>query len=144
MAEVSVLGPVDALAPVVGPLLVGLVVLNLAARFLAHRSHVRQAREGGADAISRYPLHDASNVLLVLVTFYYTTLEPHGGVVLSMFVLGTVVADFFEFESRKVEARTGKDLERPKAALAGSVLTFGYALFQTVFFLVAPVWSSIV
>jgi hypothetical protein len=64
--------------------------------------------------------------------------------VLSVLVVGTVLADFFEFESRKVEARNDMTIERPKSALTGSLLVLLYAGYQSVFFVIQPVWSAIV
>ncbi len=48
------------------------------------------------------------------------TLHHHGGMVLSVLVLGAVITDFFEFESRKVEARRDIPLERPKGAIVAA------------------------
>jgi hypothetical protein len=81
---------------------------------------------------------------LVLGAFYYTTVHHHAGMVLAMLALGVIITDFFEFEARKVEARSERTLERPKAALAASVLVLGYALFQSLFFIVEPIFSSII
>ncbi|PSQ16098.1 hypothetical protein BRD00_12090 [Halobacteriales archaeon QS_8_69_26] len=144
MADPStLLGPVDALAPYIEPLLVVLVVLNMVTRLLAHRRHRKQVEEG-AEAVARFVPHELSNVVLVLGSFYFMTVEHHGGMVLSMLVVGMVITDFFEFESRKVEVREERPLDRPKAALVASLLVLSYALFQAVFYLVRPYWSSIV
>lgn len=140
----TLLGPLDALSGVIEPLLVVLVVANVGARFLAHRSHVQQATRGGAKAMTRWLPHEVSNVVLVAASFYYATVEPHGGTVLSTLVLGMVIADFFEFESRKVEARTDEPLDVPKSALAASALVFAYALFQAGFFLVSDYWEQVI
>lgn len=144
MADPStLLGPVDALAPFIEPVLVVLVVLNMLTRLAAHRSHTRQAEEG-PEAVSRFLPHELSNGVLLLGAFYYTTVHHHGGVVLSTLVVGLVLTDFFEFEARRVEAREERPLDRPKAALTASMLVLGYALFQAAFFLVEPVWEGIV
>jgi hypothetical protein len=82
--------------------------------------------------------------VLILGSFYYTTIEHHGGIVLSMLVLGTFLTDFFEFESRKVEARKDEQLERPKAAVIGSLFVFAYAAYQSLFYVVAPLWNAVV
>ncbi len=137
-------GPIDALTQTqVEFLLLGLVILNMVTRILAHRTHVQQA-EDGAEAISRYVPHEAANVVLVLASFYYLTIAHHGGMILSMLVVGTVITDFFEFEARKVEARRDEPLDRPKAAVIGSVFVLMYAAYQSLFFVVEPLWNGIV
>jgi len=138
----TLLGPLDVLAPVIEPLLVVLVVANLGTRLLADRHYRRQAERG--ESLSRFRPHEASNVVLVLGSFYYATVDYHPGMVLSVLVVTLVVVDFFEFEARAVEARREDPLDRPKAAIAGSVLVLGYVLYTTVFFLVEPVWSAVV
>ncbi|MFB6193658.1 MAG: hypothetical protein ABEI75_01215 [Halobaculum sp.] len=140
--------PVGALEAVAGLLpfvLFGLVIANFVTRFLAHRAHVRQAREGTDDeALSRYLPHEVTNVTLLLGSLLFTVVEPHGGVVLSVLVLGMFLSDFFEYESRKVEARNDMAVERPKSALAASVLVFLYAGFQSLFFVIQPLWNAVV
>jgi hypothetical protein len=144
MVEPALFGPLDAaLAPVIEYLLLVLVVANMGTRLAAHRSHLRQA-EAGAESLSRNRLHEASNVVLVLASFYYLTLHVHAGTVMAVIVLGTVIADFFEFESRQVELRQDWALERPKGALVGSALALAYAAFQSLFFLVQPYWELVV
>lgn len=144
MVEPALFGPLDTiLAPVIEFLLLGLVVANMGTRLVAHRSHVQQA-ESGEESLSRYGPHEALNVVLVLASFYYLTLEFHSGMVLSVLVLGLVVTDFFEFEGRVVELRQDLDLERPKAALVGSMLVLLYAAYLSLFFLIEPFWRLIV
>ncbi|MFB6359758.1 MAG: hypothetical protein ABEH59_00385 [Halobacteriales archaeon] len=144
MVEPALFGPLDALlAPVIEFVLLVLVVANMGTRLLAHRSHVQQA-DDGAESLSRYWWHEASNIVLVLGAFYYLTLHHHAGMVLSVIVLTTVVADFFEFEGRQVELRQGLDLDRPKGALIGSMIALAYAAFQSLFFLVKPFWELVV
>ncbi|WP_226012530.1 DUF7313 family protein [Halomicrobium salinisoli] len=151
-AFVNLFGPLDALlAPevfggvrVIEYVLLALVVANFVTRKLAHDNHVLQYREGGAEAVSRYLPHEAMNVLLVLGSFYYTTVEQHGGIVLSTLVMGLFLTDFFEFESRKVEARREIDMERPKASLVAAILVLMYAGFQSLFWLVQGYWSAVV
>jgi len=147
MTEFELFGPVDSVLGsaitgdvlVVEVVLLGLVLANMAARALAHNRHVSQvdrARDGDADpdeAISRHPLHVLTNVLLVLGAFYYTTLAHHAGMVASVLVIGVVLTDIFELESRKVEARRDLDLDRPKAAVAGSLLALVYLVYVTLF-----------
>ena len=122
-----IFGPLDVvLAPVVEYVVLVLVLVNLVTRLLAHRTHRRQA-EAGPEAVRRHRLHELSNGLLVLGTFYFLSLHHHAGIVLSMLVLGTIVADFFEFEARLVEARNDLPIEAPKGAIAGSVLVLAYS-----------------
>lgn len=137
-------GPIDALTRTqVEFLLLGLVILNMVTRILAHRTHVGQA-EDGADAISRYVPHEAANVVLILASFYYLTVAHHAGMILSMLVVGMFLTDFFEFEARKVEARRGIPIERPKSGIAASVLLLLYAAYQSLFYLIEPFWSAVV
>ena len=118
---------------VIEAVLLGLVVVNMAARALAHRRHVAQADDGGAEAISRHPFHVATNLLLVLASFYYLTIEHHAGMIASAITVTILLTDFFEFESRKVEARREIDIEPPKAAISASVLALTYVGYVTFF-----------
>jgi ABC-type Fe3+ transport system permease subunit len=138
-------GALEAVSGTIPSVVLVLVLLNLVTRLQAHRVHVRQAREGDDDEeLSRYGPHEASNLLLLLASFAFTVVEPHGGIVLTSLVLGTFLTDFFEFESRKVEARNGLKIERPKSSIAASTLVVLYAGFQSVFFLIEPLWNAIV
>jgi hypothetical protein len=140
----SMFGPIDALTQTqVEFLLLGLVIVTMVTRILAHRAHVEQARDG-AGAISRYVPHEVANVVLIVASFYYLTVEHHGGMILSMLVVGVFITDFFEFEARKVEARRDEPLDRPKAAVVGSLFVFAYAAYQSLFFVVEPLWNGIV
>lgn len=144
MVEPALFGPLDAvLAPVIEFLLLALVVANLVTRYVAHRSHVRQA-EAGAETLDRHRVHELSNGLLVLASFYYLTLHVHAGTVLSVLVIGTVVADFFEFEGRQLELRQEWELEPPKGAIVGSLLVLAYAAYLSLFFVIQPYWDLIV
>jgi hypothetical protein len=132
MPPVSLFGPLDALVgDHIEYVLLAVVLANLVTRVLAHRQHVRQAAEGGADAMTRFLPHTISNVLLVLVSFYYLTLHHHGGIVASVLVLGLFITDFLEFEA-------------PKGAIAASLLTLTYVAYQSLFFVIEPVWSALV
>ncbi len=140
----SMFGPIDAvLSDQIEHVLFALALVNLVARALAHRSTVAQA-EDGVEAMKRHPLLEGSNMLLVLGAFYYTTHHYHAGIVISTLVLGMVLTDFFEFEARKVEARQGFPIERPKGAMVASLLVVLYAGFLSVFFVIEPFWSQIV
>ncbi|ELY24141.1 hypothetical protein C499_16547 [Halogeometricum borinquense DSM 11551] len=149
MQPLQFLVPLDALeavGPVLKYVILGLVLANMLTRVLAHRTHVRQAKEGdGDESLSRYLPHTVTTLLLVLASFAFMILEPHGGMVLSVLVLGVFLADFFEFESRCVEARSKSlELERPKSAVVGSVLVLMYAAYQSLFFLIADYWNAII
>ncbi|MFB6227293.1 MAG: hypothetical protein ABEH88_01700 [Halobacteriales archaeon] len=144
MVEPVLFGPIDnLLAPVIEWVVLALVLANLVTRAIAHRTHVQQAQEG-ADAISRHPAHQAVTVLLLIVSFYFATVDYNGGIVLSTLVMGMVITDFFEFESRRVEARTDKEIERPKGALVASLLVTLYAGYQSLFFLIEPLWRAVI
>ncbi|MFB6268316.1 MAG: hypothetical protein ABEH83_00115 [Halobacterium sp.] len=142
--SVTLFGPLDTLlAPYIEHAVLAMVVLNFVSRRVAHAAHERQA-EDGADALSRHPFHSFTSWGLVLLSFYYLTLHHHSGMVLSILVLGTFIADFFEFEARKVEVREGMDLEAPKGAIAAAFLTLLYAGFLSLFFLIKPYWTQVV
>ncbi|MGB9963603.1 hypothetical protein [Halobacterium sp. CBA1126] len=142
--SVTLFGPLDAvLAPYAEYAVLVMVLLNFVSRRIAHGAHERQA-EDGADALSWHPFHAFTTWGLVLLSFYYLTLHHHSGMVLSVLALGTFLADFFELEARKVEAREGLELEAPKGALAAATLTLLYAAYISVFFLVKPYWMQVV
>lgn len=138
----SMLGPIDLLAPVIQHVVLVLVLANMVTRMLQHRRH-QQAVESGAETLSRFLPHVASNVLLVLATFYFLTVDYHGGIVLSILVLTLLIVDFFEFESRVVELRSGNELEPPRAAIAASGLVLLYAFYVSLFFVLRPAWEIV-
>jgi len=142
---VSLFGPIDTLlAPLIEYLLLGLLVVNMVGRGIEHSQHASQAAEGGPEAIERNALRVGTSFLLVVGSFYYLTVHHHGGMVFSVLVLGLFITDLFEFESRKVEARRGIDIERPKGAIAASFLALLYIGYQSLFFLIAPFWDAVV
>lgn len=144
MVEPALFGPLDTiLAPVIEYVLLILVIVNLGTRHRAHQLHVKQARDG-ADAVRRHRGHEAVNVVLLLLSLYFITINYHSGIVLSVLVLGMIVTDFFEFESRKVEAREELALEQPKGAIVGSLIVFAYTAYVSLFYLIEPLWSAIV
>lgn len=140
----SLLGPVDLLLPYIEEVLLVLVLINGLTRLVAQRQYRSQYSEGGSEAIVRHPIHAASNVILLLGTFYYLTVSFHAGVLLTTFVLGLFFADFFEFEARLAEARREAEMELPKGALAAWGLVFLYVSYRSLFFVVQPIWESIV
>jgi hypothetical protein len=127
---VNLFGPLDALQGQIEIVILALVLVNMVTRFLAQRRYVDQYEDGGAEAISRWIPHEVTNVVLVLAAFYFMTVHHHGGLVTSVLVVGMVITDFFEFESRKVEARRDLPLDRPKAAIGAWMLALLYAIFQ--------------
>ncbi len=152
MVQVNLFGPVDSILGaqvgigdvlVVEAVLLVLVVGNFLTRKLAHNRHKAQAEEG-AEAITRFLPHEAMNVVLLLFAFYYVTASYHGGFITSMFVVGLVLTDFFEFEARKAEARRGVDLQAPKGALAAATFTLAYVAYQTLFFVIEGPISAVI
>lgn len=140
------IGALEGMGQVLKYVILALVLVNIVTRLLAHRSHVRQAEDGdGDEELSRYLPHSITTLLLVFASFALLLVEPHAGTVLSVLVLGLFFADFFEYESRRVEARSkSESLERPKAGIGASVLVLLYAAYQSLFFLVADYWELIV
>ena len=143
MQPLALFGPLGVVDPFIEYIVLALVLVNLVTRQVAHSRHRRQAEEG-AEAINRHLGHEASNVLLVLASFYFLLVHYHAGFVMSMLVIGMVVTDFFEFEARKVEARTERPIELPKGAITASLLVVSYASFQALWFLVEGYWKAIV
>ncbi|MCU4750777.1 hypothetical protein OB919_02080 [Halobacteria archaeon AArc-curdl1] len=150
MLSPALLGPIDVLGETVVAgvtiiefVLLALVVVNLIVRAVAHRSYVAAAKDG-AETLSRNVALDVTNVLIVLGGFYYITVHVHGGVVFTTLALGLLLTDFFEFESRMVELRQEMPLERPKAALVASTFVFLYIAYQSLFFLIQPLWDAVV
>ena len=142
--SVTLFGPVDTyLAPVIVYVMLVLIVLNTVGRGIEY-SRIASQAEGGAEAISRHPLRVATNFLLVVGGFYYLTVDRHAGMIVSLLVVGLFLTDFFEFESRKVEARQGWDVERPWGAIGASAVALLYIAYQALFFLVRPYWSAVV
>jgi len=149
---VNLFGPIDSLLGagvgvadvlVIEAVLLVLVLANFLTRMRAHARHKSQASEG-AEAISRFLPHEVTNVLLVLGSLYYLTLEAHAGMVMSVLVLAMFISDFFEFEARKVEARREIELDRPKGAIAAAMLVLAYAAYQALFFLIEGGVSAII
>jgi hypothetical protein len=135
----------DAAAPVLPWVILAVAALNMGTRLFAHQQHARQAREGNDDElVERSTLHSLTTALLLATSFLYLVVAPHGGMVMSVLAVSVFLADFFEFESRKVEARNEQDLQPPRAAIGASVLVVGYAGFQALFSFIAPVWNAIV
>ncbi|WP_251330028.1 DUF7313 family protein [Haloplanus pelagicus] len=136
-------GALDALEPYIAHVVLALVVVNMLTRIRAHSVHAEQV-EDGADELSRYLPHSLSTVALVVFSFVFLLIEPHGGMVMSVIAVGLFLTDFFEFESRQVEARNDMTFERPKGAVAASLLALLYAGYQSLFVFIQPIWNVIV
>ncbi|MCH7661569.1 MAG: hypothetical protein IH933_13655, partial [Euryarchaeota archaeon] len=65
-------------------------------------------------------------------------------VALAIFALTVFVTDFFEFESRLVEARTDRPLEAPKAAIGATLLLVTYAGFIALVSLFGSFWTPVI
>lgn len=143
MDPTSIFGPLDLLYPHAAYVLLVLVLLNAVTRMLAHRRHVSQYEDDGAEAISRFHVHTLSNILLMLAAFYYITVKFAGGTIVAVLVLALVITDVFEFEARKAEARTDRPLDRPKGALAAWTVAAIYISYKALRFIVEPVWGAI-
>lgn len=138
-------GTIDGVLAAAIPFIVFVLALaSLATRLLAHRTHVSQADEHGAEGIERYVTHELTTFALVLATFYYVLVDLHFGVALAAFALTAFVADFFEFESRLVEARTDRPLEAPKAAIGATLFVVVYAGFATLVALFGSFWTPVI
>lgn len=120
-----------------------LVLLNMGSRILGYNKQKKQV-DDGEEALGHYLPHMVTSLLLVLASFAFLIVDPHGGMVMSVLVLGMVLADFFEHESRNVEARNGLEFERPKAAITASLVVLLYAAFQSLFFLIQGPWNAII
>ena len=136
----------EAVAPVLPFVILGLAVANMLTRILQHGRHRSQAESGDDDeALTRWPPHTLTTVGLVLTSFLLLIVEPHGGMVMSVLALAVFVSDFFEFESRCVEARSkSKELERPITAVGASIFALLYAGYQSLFFVIEPLWNAVI
>ena len=137
------IGGLEAVAEFLPAAVLLLVLGTMATRMLAHKRHERAVSEG-AESLDRFYPHWLLMGVLTLVSFAYLIVAPHGGTIMSTLVLSTFIADFFEFEARNVEARNGLELDRPKGALVATAFLLLYALYQSLFFVVAPLWNAIV
>lgn len=138
----TMLGPIDFLKPIIEYLVLILVVANMATRHREHQYLLDQVKDD-VEELTRYRPHVASNVALILATFYFLSTDYHGGVVLSILVIGMFISDFFEFEARQVQVRNDRDLEVPKASIIASGVVFLYAFYLSLFFVIEPAWRLI-
>ncbi|MFC4449691.1 DUF7313 family protein [Halorussus aquaticus] len=146
MEPLSLLGPIDALfADVIEYVVFALVLVNMGTRWWAYRDYRKQARSDEYDEeLDRNVLHEVSNVVLVLGSFYLLTLHHHAGIVLSTLVLGLFLTDFFEFEAKEVELRQDERLSSPKGSMTASFVVFLYAGYISLFYIIEPLWNSVV
>ena len=145
MQALSLFGPVDAvLEPIIGYVVLLLLLVNMVTRLYAHRRTVKRARDAEADEIDRPLIHVATNLLLVLATFYYLTLYHHSGIVLSALVVGLVLTDYFEFDAALVQIREERDVEAPKASIGAAVVALLYIAYLTLFDVIKPFWNAVI
>ena len=144
-SSVALFGPVDTLlAPVLIYVLLALVLVNIASRALEYRQITDQADDGEADEhVARNSIRVATNFLLVVVSFYFMTVDRHTGMIFSLFAVGLFLADFFEFEARRVEARQGWAIERPWGSIGASMLVLAYVIYQILANLF-PFWNAVI
>lgn len=137
------LGWLDAVGPYLPVAIFGLVVVNAITRHVEYKSH-RQGADGDDEDVSRYLPHALANVVLVVTGLLYVIHHPHGGLIMTTLLVTVFVADLFEFEARKVEARNGMAIERPKAAITAWGVALLYAAYQAFFVFVEPFWELVV
>jgi hypothetical protein len=143
-SSVTLFGPVDTvLAPVLIYVVLAIAVVNIASRAIEYRQIASQADDGDDGAVSRNLLRVATNFLLVLVAFYYLTVDRHVGMIFSLFAVGLFLADFFEFEARKVEVRQGWEIERPWGSIGASMLILAYAVYH-ILAIYFPFWGAVI
>lgn len=142
--SVAIFGPLDTtVGPYMEYVILAFAVLTLLTRRYEFKTLESQV-EDGDERLDRSLVHSITMGTFVLAAFYYTTLHHHSGVVLSTLVVGTYLADFFEFEARNVEAREGYDLDAPKGALLIAITTLLYAAYISLFFLIEPYWNMVI
>jgi hypothetical protein len=144
-SSVAIFGPIDTyLAPALIYVLLVLVVVNIASRALEYDSIADQADDGEDDEdISRNPVRVVTNFLLVLLAFYFLTVDRHTGMIVTLFAVGLFLADFFEFEARMVEIRQGWEIERPWGSISASLLVLAYVVYQVLNNLF-PFWRVVI
>ena len=140
------IGALEGVAPILPFVILAFAVANMVTRILQHGRHELQARDGDDDeALTRWFPHTLTTLGLVFSSLAFLIVEPHGGMVMSVLALTVFVSDFFEYESRRVEARSkSKDLQRPIAAIGASVFALLYASYQSLFFVIEPLWNAVI
>ena len=144
-SSVALFGPIDTyLAPALIYVLLAVIVVNIASRALEYnRIADRAADVEDHEDISRHPVRVATNFLLVLLGFYFLTVDRHTGMVVTLFAVGVFLADFFEFEARMVEVRQGWEIERPWGSIGASLLVLTYIVYQ-IFDALFPFWKAVI
>lgn len=144
-SSVTLFGPVDTLLePVLIYVILALAVVNIASRAFEYRQITNQADEGDEDEyLARNPIRVATNFLLVVAAFYFMTIDRHTGMVFSLFAVGVFLADFFEFEARRVEVRQGWAIDRPWGSIGASMLVLAYVVYQILANFL-PFWNLVI
>ena len=137
------LGWIETIGPMLPIAILTLAVGNVITRLLSHRAQRQQVENAGAEELSRYPPHVFSTTGLVILGLLFTIYRPTSGMILMVPVIGVFITDFFEFESREVEARNEMTFERPKAGIAVSLLVLVYAAYYSLPFLYEPVLDAL-
>ena len=132
------LGWIESVGPIIPLAILALAVANMGTRLLSHRKHRQQAVDSDADSLDRYTPHVFTTTGLVILGMLFTLYKPISGMIMMIPVIGLFITDFFEYESREVEARNDMEFERPKAALGVSVLLLIYAGYYGLSFIYEP------
>jgi hypothetical protein len=136
------LGWIETVGPLLPIAILTLAVGNIITRLLSHRKHKQQV-EDGEEGLDRYPPHVFTTTGLVILGLLFTIHRPTSGMILMLPLIGLFITDFFEFESREVEARNDLEFERPKAGIAVSLLVLVYAAYYGLPFLYQPVLDAL-
>jgi len=136
------LGWIETVGPLLPIAILTLAVGNIITRLLSHRKHKQQV-EDGEEGLDRYPPHVFTTTGLVILGMLFTVHRPTSGMILMLPLIGLFITDFFEFESREVEARNDLEFERPKAGIAVSLLVLVYAAYYGLPFLYQPVLDAL-
>jgi hypothetical protein len=136
------LGWIETVGPLLPIAILTLAVGNIITRLLSHRKHKQQV-EDGEEGLDRYAPHEFTTTGLVILGLLFTIHRPTSGMILMLPLIGLFITDFFEFESREVEARNDLEFERPKAGIAISLLVLVYAAYYGLPFLYQPVLDAL-
>jgi hypothetical protein len=140
------IGALDAVGPILPFAILILLVVNLLTRYIQHKNHRVQAAIAEDDAaIRRFAPHSFTTMGAVVLALAYLITAPHGGMIMTALVLAVLFTDLFEYEARLVEARSKSlEISTPTSALGATAVAILYAAYQAVFFLIEPIWSTIV
>ena len=137
------LGWIESVGPIIPLAILTLAVANMGTRLLSHRKHRQQAVDSDADSLDRYTPHVFTTTGLVILGMLFTLYKPISGMIMMIPVIGLFITDFFEYESRAVEARNDMTFERPKAGIAISLLVLVYAAYYSLPFLYKPLLDAL-